>query len=388
MTILLGFTAFAVDVGTLFHAKRNLQIAADAAATAGALDYRYNGSITSAQTAGQAAAAQNHVTNGSGGATVTINVPPASGPNSGSAGYVEAIVSTPNPTYFMNVFKISSVTVSARAVAGTPTAGGPCIWLMASSGTGLQLQGSYNIQAPNCGTYINSPSSNAISVTGNGGTFNAAYIDVVGSSTSNHATQPTPETLNAGPRSNPFGDLTGPTPTNGGCTTTNTTATSVSGTVAGPGLNNAMCYTKAVTLKGPATLGPGVYVFEQGVTVSGNVTVNGGTLDVEGGSFNQGNGALTLTAPTSGTYNGIAIMQPASNPTQTLQIQFGSSYGTLDGMIYAPGAQVFLQDHGGGVTASGIVAASMFEKSSTLTIPNYNVVHAATSPFLVVTLVE
>jgi hypothetical protein len=377
----------------LFHAKRKLQSAADAAATAGALDYLYNGTKSSAKTAAKAASSQNGFTDGSGGVTVTINFPPASGPNSGSAGYVEAIVQSPNPTYFMRAFNISSVSISTRAVAGTPTAGGPCIWLMATSGTALTLQGSYDIEASRCGLYVNSPSSTALSVTGNGGTVNAAYLDVVGNSTSIHATSPTRPTLNAAPRSNPFGNLTGPTPTNGGCTTTDTTTTTVSGTVAGPGLKNAICYTKAVTLSA-ASMGPGVYVFDKGVTISGHVTVNGGTIDVYGDTacgcactFNQSNGTLSLTAPTSGTYNGIAIMQPATNTNQ-LQIQFGSSTETLDGMIYAPGAQVYLQDHGGGVTATGIVAKSMYDKSSVINIPNYNVVHAATSPFKLVTMVE
>ena len=44
MTVLVGFLALAIDVGMLFRAKRNMQIAADAAAIAGALDYKYNGS--------------------------------------------------------------------------------------------------------------------------------------------------------------------------------------------------------------------------------------------------------------------------------------------------------------------------------------------------------
>ena len=45
MTMLLGFMAFAVDMGLLFHTKRNIQIAADAAAIAGALDYEINTSV-------------------------------------------------------------------------------------------------------------------------------------------------------------------------------------------------------------------------------------------------------------------------------------------------------------------------------------------------------
>ena len=56
MTALLGFVALATDVGLLLHAKRDMQIAADAAAIAGALDYKYNGSTSSAKTAACAAA--------------------------------------------------------------------------------------------------------------------------------------------------------------------------------------------------------------------------------------------------------------------------------------------------------------------------------------------
>jgi hypothetical protein len=386
MTALMGFIALATDVGVLFRSRRNVQIAADAAAVAGALDYLYLGTSSAATSAGKAAASANGVSDGTNGATVAISVPPADGPNAGNAAYVEAVVSKSKATIFMGMFGFHSVTVGARAVAGTPTIGQACIWLMANSGTALDLQGAYNIQAPGCGVYVNSPSSNALSVTGNGGTLNAKFLDVVGNSTSVHATQPTAPTLNAAPRKSPWGNLTGPTPTNGGCTTTDSSTTSITGTIAGPGAGSAICYTKAVTLTG-ATLGAGTYVFEKGVTLSGTVTVNSGTIDVYSGTFTQGNAILNVTAPTSGTYNGIALMQPATNTTD-LQVQFGSSNQTLDGYIYAPGAEVYLQDHGGGTTTTGIVAKSMFDKASTITIPSYDAAHPTTTANRVVTLVE
>src|SRR3954452_22519230 len=55
MTALLGFVALATDVGLLFRTRRNVQIAADAAAIAGALDFLYNGSSSSAIGAGETA---------------------------------------------------------------------------------------------------------------------------------------------------------------------------------------------------------------------------------------------------------------------------------------------------------------------------------------------
>src|SRR5208337_1660669 len=134
MTVLLGFMALAIDVGLLFRARRNVQIAADAAAVAGGLDYKYNGSATSARTAGKAASAANGVTDGVSGAVVTINVPPVNGPYAGTTGFVEAIVTQPNPTFFMSLFHISSVSVDARAVVGAGSSGG-CIWALALSGS-------------------------------------------------------------------------------------------------------------------------------------------------------------------------------------------------------------------------------------------------------------
>ena len=389
MTALLGFVALATDVGLLFRTRRNVQIAADAAAIAGALDYLYNGSSSSAIAAAKAASSANGVTDGGSGAVVTINTPAGSGPNAGKAGFIEASVSRPKKTIFMGIFGIRTMTVKARAVAGTPTNGQACIWIMATSGMALDLQGNYDIEATGCGIYVNSPSANALSVTGNGGTMNAKFLDVVGNSTSVHATSPTTPSLNAAPRKSPWGNLPGPTEANGGCTTIDKTTTTITGNVSGsaPGLNNAICYQKAVTLNG-ATLGAGVYMFENGVTISGTVTVNSGTIDIYGGTFNQpSNTLVNITAPTSGTYNGIAIMQPSNN-TNNLQVQFGSNNQTLDGYIYAPGAEVYLQDNGGGVTATGIVAATMFDKASKITIPSYDAAHPSTTINRIVTLVE
>jgi len=389
MTALLGFLALATDVGVLFRSRRNIQIAADAAAIAGSVNYLHIGSTSSAIAAAKSASSSNGVTDGSSGAVVTVNIPPAGGPNAGNPAFVEAMVSKPKNTIFMGMFGFKTMTVNARAVAGTPTYGQVCIWLMANSGKAFELQGSYDIEATDCGAYVNSTSSNALSVTGNGGTMNTLFLDVVGSSTSIHATSPTAPTLNAAPRKSPWGNLTGPTENNGGCTTIDKTTTTVSGdmSASAPGLGNAICYQKAVTLSG-ATLGPGVYMFEKGVTISGTVTVNGGTLDVYGGTFNQpSNTLLNITAPTSGTYDGIALLQPSNNTSQ-LQVQFGSNNQTFDGYIYAPGAEVYLQDNGGGITATGIVAATMFDKSSTIRIPSYDKAHPTTTLNRIVTLVE
>jgi len=197
---MLGFVALATDVGVMFHSRRNMQIAADSAAVAGALDYLYNGSVTTAKTAAQSASTSNNFTNGTNGAVVTVNIPALSGPNAGVAGFVEVIVGQPINTGFMRYFGTNSVAVSARAVAAAPTAGTACIWLkpVPPKVTALDLQGSYNLQLPGCGIYVDSSNGNAISITGNGGTLNAKYLDVLGNATLQHNPSPTSATMNSG----------------------------------------------------------------------------------------------------------------------------------------------------------------------------------------------
>ncbi len=174
MLVLMGFVALAVDVGLLFRARRNVQIAADAAAVAGALDYKYNGSISSAKTAAQAAALANGVTSAS---FVTVNDPPLNGYHE-STGYTEAIISQPTSTFFMKLFNRSSLNVAARAVAGSGVSSG-CIWALARSGDDVSLTGSGSITASNCSIYDDSSASNALTLTGSG-SISAKSIGIVG----------------------------------------------------------------------------------------------------------------------------------------------------------------------------------------------------------------
>jgi len=420
MTAMLGFMALAIDVGVLFRSKRQMQTAADAAAIAAAQNYMWNASSTLARSAGQSASASNGFTNNTNNATVTINTPPLSGPNAGAAGFVEAIVAQPIGTAFMGMFGLNTVSVSARAVAGAPTSGSACIYLMAASGTGLSVKGAYDIEAPGCGVYVNSPDNNALKVTGNGGTLNAAFLDVVGDNSGNHTTSPTTDTLNAGTRSTPWGNLSGPSYPSG-CTST-TALTSITtanvASVSGSAGNNVVCFTGSNVSLGDGVVLPGasngvVYVFEGNVTIPTGATVAfgsgtvspatgcttncafsnevGAVMELAGSSstLNQAsNSILNMYAPTGGAYDGIAILQPSSNTTE-LQIQFGSNNEVLDGYIYAPGAEVYMQDNGGGVTASGLVAGSLYENSSTLDIyTNYDTAHPTTTKNRTLVLVE
>jgi hypothetical protein len=63
----------------------------------------------------------------------------------------------------MKLFRVSSMTVSARAVGGLGPASA-CIYALDTSGTDIGMSSSSNLSMPNCGIVVNSASNNAISL--------------------------------------------------------------------------------------------------------------------------------------------------------------------------------------------------------------------------------
>jgi Flp pilus assembly protein TadG len=438
LALLLAFMGLALDVGTLFRAKRNLQIAADAAATAAALDYHYNQSVTNAQAVGRAASGANGYTNGascpSATATcVTINMPPQSGPNTAYTSFAEAIVNSPSRTTFMGLLGFHSVNVAARAVAGNPGASKGCMWVTGQGSDTLHLQGSYSIaggatcaagQPKACGITVDSTDPAAVRVIGNGGCINANFFDVAGGF-SGHNTGPTPVTTNVGnvggdPFVNQVATIAQPTSSSPGTgcsqssglsSITAANAATVNALISSTG-STSICFSNAVDISGNVALNGSsagvLYIFENGLTINVGATAtfgsgtytsstntfsntSGATVELENGTLSQkSSSVLNIYAPTSGTTgttNGIAIWQPTSN-TNALQVQFGSNNQVLDGFIYAPGAAVTMHDSGGGVVATGLVAKTVSLQTTGLILPNYNQANQATTPLTAINLVE
>ena len=158
MIAILGFVAFAVEVGTLTHVKREMQTAADGGAVAGAAEYAYGGATAPAK----ASTALNGFTDGSSGITVAVNSPPLSGAYAGKSNYVEVIVAQSQPTIFMKMFGINSMNVAARAVAYNGASGTNCIYVLnPTAPDAMELQGSFDVSAPSCGVVVDSNDPNA-----------------------------------------------------------------------------------------------------------------------------------------------------------------------------------------------------------------------------------
>ncbi len=380
--------ALALDVGLLFRAKRNLQIVADAAATAGAQNLNYG---LSASTAAQAAATRNGVTNGVDGAVVTVNSPPLAGANTSCATCVEVVVSEPNPTTFVGMITgNNSVTVAARAVGGTSSGKG-CVYTLNKTGQDIYDSGSGNISIPSCGIIDDSSSSGSTNafVNSGSGTITASSVLVVGGYSESHpgSISPTPTTGTI-PVSDPLSGLTAPTFNAASCLSdphVNSTTT------IGPASSGGtICY-NGLTISagsGTVTLNPGIYVINGKLSLTGAAPVTGTGvtfyLPSNGDQLSMSeSGSVTLTAPTSGTYNGILFFQGRSDTTALSITAAGAS--TLKGIIYAPKATLSLSGSGASAFYTSIVVGAI-NFTGSLNLQDYALVNSGQplrSPVLV-----
>ncbi len=439
MTVLVGFLALAIDVGMLFRAKRNMQIAADAAAIAGALDYKYNGSITSAQAAAQTAATANGVT--STGTCpifdhtktyVCINIPPVYGPNAGSSGFVEALISQPNQTIFMPMISHSSlISVGARAVAGSGTSSA-CIWTLAKSGKDISLTGSGSLTAKKCAIYDDSNASNALVLTGSG-SVSAKAIGIVGgySDTGSGSLTPNPPTTGIAPAADPLASLSAPTVTSGTCTGTvaacNPSNSTTGSLVVPPGNYTSISNTGT----GTVTLSGGNYVISGNLINSGtgSLSLGAGNYSIGGNFSSTGSSSLTLWRRSlhrrrqpkpyrlrsshrgrrellharqhhcyrkrqHGPYSADlgserrSAVFPVRTDSQTMAIT-GSGGDVIQGIIYAPDASLTLSGSGSVNTSTDIIVDSLtVSGSGSITNTNYAVVTNSNSPLGKLVMVE
>lgn len=333
MPLLLGFFGFAVDAGMLFRARQILQTAADSASVAGAQEIVY----ADWSAAALAAAVQNGITNGSNGATVTVNHPPKSGPYTGSPGYVEVIVSQARRTYFMSMLTGGTTTVSARSVASS----GPshnCFYTLGTSGTDINVTGILaSLNVPNCGIVDNSSSGSALSLTGLFDSVSAGTIAVVGGASPgflnsiNCSATATCPTTGVAPTPDPLAGVLADPAIPGGCAAKTNITTSIT-------LSQG-CWNGLNLNAGSINFNPGLYIINGDLNFNAALLASGTgvTFYVTGAINFNGINVFNLSAPTTGTYNGLLFFGPPTN-TNTVALTSGISLSTLNGIIYFPGA--------------------------------------------------
>lgn len=133
MPILLGMVALVIDVGFANAEKRQGQNAVDAAALAAAYALQDGYTPAQAQTLAREYTAGNGYDNAVAGVTVTVNVPPSSGPHIGDSNYAEVLIDYDAPEFFITALGQNNGVISSRAVAGLTTSASQAYALFANN---------------------------------------------------------------------------------------------------------------------------------------------------------------------------------------------------------------------------------------------------------------
>jgi Flp pilus assembly protein TadG len=330
MPMLVGFCGLGIDIAYWFQGSRQLHAAADIAAYDASVSLNEGGSGSTLTAAATTGATTNGWNSASG--TITVNNPPTSGTHKNSKS-VEVILTENMPRYFTALFSTSTVPIQARAVVTTQGEHDACVLaLNPSAADAITVSGAATLNASNCDVVSNSTSSSGILIKGSGSVTTPCLVSAGGVSvqgagkyTVNNCTT---ATTNATPAADPYAGVAEPTHSGACITYTNQTTLS-------PGY---YCNGLSIGSVANVTLQPGTYWLGGGFSVgnSAKVTGSGVTIFVTSGYNVSIGGAatVTLSAPTSGTYSGIAFFGDRSGGgTNTIG---NSAAGNITGVLYFP----------------------------------------------------
>lgn len=363
---ILSAVALSLDGGMLMDKRRQAYCAADSAALAAAGELYKNwwagrglDPTGSAADAARAEAAANGYVHGVNGCTVTVNIPPLSGPNTGVSGHTEVIIQTSQKRYFSKLFGSDDVQYGARAVSrgrrGTIKSG---IIVLAPTGSPtLNGGGGATVNIINAPAIVNSSSIGAISA--NGGASGTGYLsapewDTYGTGVTSGGGSIRGPFVATDPIPDPLANLPVPDPSK--MTVQSKNGMSLSGN------GNSTKY-----------LDPGVYVGGISITGQVNVELRPGIYYMQGGGFSwggqgnlvgngvmiynapekssdvislSGNGNCVLSPPTTGTYQGVTLFQDRTSTNQMSVSGSGSGTMTMSGTFYVAGGDLKVTGNG------------------------------------------
>jgi hypothetical protein len=312
--------------------------------------------------------------NGFGGTasdTVTLSYPASvSGATLSSSATVPAVQVTVQRSLQNSFIRFlggpSTTTIRAKSIAGMVGIVSPnSVFLLDSSAKdALTVSGAASLSVSGGGIAIDSDNSEAALVSGSSTVSASSFTSVGGVSiTGASSSSPSPSTGKAAV-ADPFATL--PAPTVGSCATHPTLYSPPSGTVLTQGT-----YCGGISVSGIAnvTFSAGTYIIDGGgltITNSGVASGSGvtfyftGTNSTYGSVTASGASTLTLSAPTTGTYEGVLFYQD-----RTLTPAAGASFGnsaivSLTGTLYFPTTTVSFF----GATATSSTMAIVADKLS------------------------
>ena len=355
LTALVGFAGLGIETTQWYTEKRSIQAASDDAALSAAIAFA-KGNTSGYTTEAKSVAGSDGFVDGTNQVSVTVNMPPLSGPYASNASAVQVIITAPAQPVLSRMF-ISDFTIGGQGVAivsPAGTAAGGCVLALngAAAGAGT-LSGTTSITLNKCSFIVDSTSNSALIMNGNS-SLTASNIILGGmDSISNNATITGGVIEHAGNVADPYAGRTIPTPA-ATCLTIPNKATTLS-----PGTYCSLSVNANQTL----ALSPGVYIIDGGnVDIAGGGTLTGtgvtivltssvSPLNDTGNIIINGGAIVTLTAPTTGATAGIVFWQDGRAVDSGRDKMLGGSTMNITGAIYLPSESVTYS--GGNTSGNG-----------------------------------
>jgi hypothetical protein len=377
LVAILGVIALSLDGGLLLDKRRQSQAAADAAALAAASElfrtYFTNGALDNGPLPGKTGPAAgdirkfakeiakvNGFEDGENGVTVEVYIPPISGPFTGQRGHVEVKISCVQQRYFSTIFgPTEEIPIGARAVARgkRTTINNGIIVLDPDDKDSLGLGGNPVITVKGTAAVIvNSNHAEAMIANGNAIITSESGFDITGvpgwsniggaviTGTINSGVPPTPDPLRSIPQPDPSAMIT---------RSTKALKHSSANTITlRPGVYEGGI---AISGKGNVFMEPGIYYMRGGFSFSGQGSVTGhGVMIYNDPQSNSdaidlsGQGAITISPPTEGPYQGISLFQRRDGSDQPTVSVSGNGTAPLSitGTFYAASAELKVTGNG------------------------------------------
>ena len=349
LPFLLSMAGLSVDVGDWYMQKRHLQTAADAASMAAALDLANQQNQYHATAAAQSSAEENSFDRRVPGNRLDVSYDMQGGRRT-----VQVSVHAQVHTWFVQVLDSRPVYADATATAQVDGTSGPyCLLaLSARAPDAISASAGAAVDAPGCGAADNSANDVALHV-GGSSSLHLGPVKIVGGFKApedqpkafEYASIRTAASVTADPYVNlriaPFNGCSASQQRGGPLRIAMSSAVTL-----WPGV-----YCGGIELKGDnaVTLLPGTYVMDGGdFSASGSGSITGKDVTIvltnSGGSGYGNYGALRisgrrtvlLSAPGTGDYAGLAVVQDRKAPPRNDNTLTGSSGLTVDGAIYTP----------------------------------------------------
>ena len=338
LPLIVGAAGLGTDTVQWVVWKRELQRAADSAALAGVYARAQdNPAMTDVQAVNNDLNENNHTM-----VALLAGYPQVDNP--AGPGWMDPVrvrLAIKQDLGFSGMFLSEAPTIEAVATAAMIEDGTYCVVALSETGSAIQIGGSTNVNM-GCGAISNSlDATQAVGVNGSAHTFVADPVSSVGGTTA---------TINGAedvrsfqlPMEDPYADLPTSVPPGENCTNFNHASKTNADGSKKPG-----CYSNFNPGNGTTTLSPGTYYLNNtNLSLNGQTSIvgEGVTIILTGnnpGSISMnGNSSLQITAPTSGTYANMAIIQSPNAATGNNNLINGNNGTSIDGAVYFPRGDV------------------------------------------------